>query len=65
MPTVFAQILAAAPPSTWEQIKRVPKETWINIAICLIAVVAIVCVWRALKNINDYAPYVDAALAPH
>ena len=63
MPTVFALILAAAPPSTWEQIKRVPKETWINIALCLIAVVAVVCVWRALKKFNDFAPYVAAVLA--
>lgn len=63
MPTVFALILAAAPPSAWEQVKRVPKETWINIGICLIAVVVIVWLWKALKKFNDFAPYIASLLA--
>jgi hypothetical protein len=61
--TVFARILAAAPPSTWEQIKRVPKETWINLVICLVAVVVIVWVWKGLKKFNDFAPYIAVLLA--
>jgi hypothetical protein len=60
---VFAWILAAAPPSTWEQLKHVPKETWINLIICVGALVAIVWVWKALKKFNDFAPYIAALLA--
>ena len=64
MHILFALILAAAPPpSAWEQLKRVPKETWINIGICLLAVVVITRVWKALKKFNDFAPYIAALLA--
>lgn len=63
MPPFVANLLAAAPPSAWEQLKRVPKETWINIAICVIAVVVIARVWKVLKSINEFIPYIAALLA--
>jgi hypothetical protein len=56
-------LLAAAPPSAWEQVKHVPKETWINIAICVVALVGIIWAWRALKKINDFVPYIAAVVA--
>jgi hypothetical protein len=56
-------LAAAAPPSAWEQVRQVPKDTWINIAICIIAIVVIVRLWRVLKNINEFVPYIAAVLA--
>ncbi len=54
---------AAAQASAWEQLRSVPKETWINIGICVLAVVIILKVWRALKSINEFMPFIAAVLA--
>lgn len=56
-------ILAAAPPSAMEQLKHVPKETWINILICIAAVVAVWRGWKMLRRINEFFPYIAALLA--
>ncbi len=56
-------MLAAAPPTAWEQLKRVPKETWINLGICIAAVVIIIRVWKVLKKFNEFVPYIAALLA--
>ena len=53
----------AARLTAWEQLKHVPKQTWINLLICIGAVVIVIRVWRALKRFNDYAPYFAALLA--
>jgi hypothetical protein len=63
VPPFVTLILAAAPPSAWEQLKRVPKDTWINLIICVVAVVVIIRVWRVLKKFNEYAPYVASIVA--
>ncbi len=55
--------IAAAQSSAWDALKSVPKQTWINIAICVVAVVVVVKVWRALKNLNEFLPYIAALLA--
>lgn len=56
-------MLAAAPPSPWDQLKDVSKDTWINLVICVLAVVVVVRLWRVLRNFNQFAPYIVAALA--
>ncbi len=56
-------LAAAAPPSLWEQIQRVPKDTWINLVICVLAVVVIARVWKVLKSVNEFIPYMAAVLA--
>jgi hypothetical protein len=53
----------AAQTAPVEQLKHVPRQFWINLAICIVALVLILRVWRALKRFNDYAPYFAAALA--
>lgn len=58
----FSLTLAAA-TSFLDDIKHVPKETWINIAICVLAVVVVVRLWGALKKFNDFAPYMVALAA--
>ena len=63
MHIVSALLVAAAPPTAWEQLQRVPKETWINLGICVLAVLIIVRLWRGLKKLNDYAPYIAAVVA--
>jgi purine-cytosine permease-like protein len=56
-------LLAAAQPSLWDYLQRIPRQTWINVLICVVAVVVIVRVWAALKRFNDFAPYFVAAVA--
>ena len=53
-------LLAAS--STWENFRHIPLQTWINLGICIVAVVFIVRTWRALKKFNDYAPWFAVAL---
>ncbi len=63
MNTALAALLAAAPPSAWDRLRAVPKQTWINLAICVIAVIAIVKLWKVLRSINEFVPYIAALLA--
>ena len=62
MPSL-ALLVFAAEPTAWEQLQHTPTQVWINLGICVLAVVVIVRVWRALKAFNDYAPYFAIALA--
>ena len=55
--------LAAAQSSVLDQLKDIPKQTWINIGICLLTVVVIVKVWGVLKRINEFVPYIAAVIA--
>jgi hypothetical protein len=59
----FAAIVMAAQSTAWEQLQRVPKQTWINLGICVLAVLVVVRVWRLLKRFNDYAPYLAAVFS--
>lgn len=54
--------MAAAEPTAWEQIKKIPKDTWINIGICVLTVVIVVRAWGVLKKINEVLPYIAAVL---
>ncbi|MEX2043726.1 MAG: DUF6332 family protein [Opitutus sp.] len=58
-----AFLILAAQQTAWEQLQRVPSETWINIGICVAAVVIIARVWRVLRRFNDYAPWLAAVVA--
>ena len=60
---LFSLTLAAAATSFVDDIKHVPKETWINIGICVLAVVVVVRLWGALKKFNEFAPYLVALAA--
>lgn len=55
--------LLAAQTSLWDHLKSVPKQTWINVAICVVTLIVIVKVWRGLKKINEFIPYIAAVLA--
>ena len=63
MQSAFVAPLLAANPSTLDKLRQVPLQTWINLAICVVALVLVVRTWRALKKFNDYAPWFGAALA--
>jgi hypothetical protein len=56
-------VFFAAQLTTWEKLKHVPKDTWINLVICVLAIVIIVRLWHALKKLNDFAPYIFTAIA--
>lgn len=59
----IALVFMAAQRTAWEQLQRVPQETWLNLLICILAVVAISRVWGALHRVNEYAPWLAAAVA--
>lgn len=59
-PTLFSALLFAAQPTAIEKIKRIPGQVWLNLLIWIVAIVVIIRLWRALKRINDYAPYIAA-----
>ncbi len=63
MKALFAPTLAAAQTSFVDQLKTVPKQTWINLGICLVTVIVIIKVWKTLKKVNDFLPYIAAVLA--
>jgi hypothetical protein len=44
-------------------LKRVPKHTWINIGIFILAAIVLSRLWRVLKRVNDLAPYLAVAVA--
>lgn len=55
--------MLAAQPSTWDKVRGVPAQAWLNLVICVLAVVLVTRVWKALKKFNDFAPWFAAALA--
>ena len=55
--------LLAAQPSAWEQFRKIPTQTWINLGICILTVVIIARVWKVLKGINEFVPYIAVTLA--
>jgi hypothetical protein len=58
-----ALALLASQGTAWEQLQRVPAQAWINLGICIAAVVVVGRVWRALRRVNDYAPWLAAFVA--
>ena len=63
MPPLVPLPLAAAKLTPWEQLRQVPTQVWLNVGICVLAVIVLVRVWRVLKRFNEFAPYIAAALA--
>lgn len=59
-PTILPVLLLAAQPAALDKIGRIPGQIWLNLLIWIVAIVIIVRLWRALKQINDYAPYIVA-----
>jgi hypothetical protein len=54
--------LLAAQSSVWDQVQRVPRQFWINAIICVLAVLLVARLWREMKRLNDYAPYIVAVI---
>lgn len=42
----------------WQKIQAVPTSFWWTILSVVVGIYVIVRVWRALKNFNDFAPYI-------
>ena len=63
MKALFLTTLAAAQTSLADQAKGISKQTWINLLICVVALIVVVKVWKSLKKLNDFLPYIAAAVA--
>lgn len=63
MKALFLTTLAAAEKTALDQLKAVPKQTWINLGICVVTVIVIIKVWKGLKKVNDFLPYIAAIMA--
>lgn len=63
MQSVLVTPLLAASPSALDKLRQIPSQAWINLGICVLAVVLVVKTWRALRRFNDYAPWIGATLA--
>jgi hypothetical protein len=59
-PPLFSALLLAAQPTALDKIKHLPTQVWLNLLLWIVAIVVIVRLWRALKQMNDYAPYLVA-----
>jgi hypothetical protein len=56
----FALTTLAAQANFLEKLRRVPSGTWLTLGAWILAVIVIVKLWRGLKTVNDYAPYMAA-----
>jgi hypothetical protein len=57
-PSLLLDLLAAQ--TVTQKLQRIPTGVWINLLIWIGVIVIIVRVWKGLKEINDYAPYIVA-----
>lgn len=42
----------------WEKIRGVPTSFWVYLLATILCVFLVVRIWRALKDFNDFAPYI-------
>ena len=63
MHSAFTAAFLAAQTSTWEKLRHVPTQLWLNLGICILTALIIVRMWRALKKINELVPWIFAVLA--
>jgi energy-coupling factor transporter transmembrane protein EcfT len=54
--------LLAAQPSLADKLRRVPTETWIQLLITVFAIFVVIRVWKGLRQINEFVPYLVAGL---
>ena len=47
----------AAHSTTFDRLRHIPATSWLNLAIFVISVIVVYKMWRTLKAVNDYAPY--------
>ena len=63
MHSAFPAAVLAAQTAAWDRIKHVPFQTWLNLGICVLAVVLVLRMWRTLRKFNDFAPWIVSAIA--
>ncbi len=63
MKSTLVALPVAADNGASEKLRHVPPQAWINLGLCLLAVVIVVRLWRGLKKFNDFAPWFAATLA--
>ena len=55
--------LLAAQPSVGDRVRVIPGQVWLNLGICVVALIVLVRVWRGLKQFNEFAPHFATAFA--
>lgn len=64
MPSILAPlVLAAQSSSLLTKLKQIPSQTWINLALCVAAIVIISKMWKMLKGIGSAMPWVVLFIA--
>ena len=63
MHSAFTVTFLAAQTSTWEKLKHIPSQSWLNLGLCVLAVVIIVRMWRTLRKINEFVPWIVSVIA--
>lgn len=49
---------ASSKPSVWEKVQAVPTATWVSLAITIGVLVILVRVWKGLRELNEFAPWI-------
>jgi hypothetical protein len=60
---MFAMSVLAAHLTAWDKVRHIPFQTWLNLGICVLAVALVLRMWRTLKSLNDYAPWIALVMA--
>lgn len=50
-------LAAAAKVTVWDKIKAVPHDTWISLAIAVLVIILLVRLWKNLRELNEFAPW--------
>lgn len=58
MHVLLGHLLFAAQAGIMDKLRRVPKQTWLNIAFFVVIVIVSIRTWKALKKMNELAPYI-------
>lgn len=61
--SAFTITFLAAQTSTWEKLKKIPSESWINLGLFILAVVLVVRLWRTMRRINEFVPWIASVVA--
>lgn len=49
--------------AVWEKLRHVPGQFWVNLALCVFAVIVVIRFWQAMREINSFMPWLAAMIA--
>jgi chromate transport protein ChrA len=51
-------LLATAKPTVLEKLQAVPTATWISLLVAIVVIIALVRLWKVLREFNEFAPWI-------